>query len=374
MAIGYDEYTESNKTNKKLITSLKATKDYKRYLYQPRINGVLRRKLFNYSALNLSKTDLITKANNEALKFKAEEESNSTSAFDKKTKFDAVATEYFKHSDATDWTEMKRRQYELYLKPHIGSKALSTITRLELDQIKTFMKSNGFGRQNENGCSARTIHKLFMQVLAPILKYGLDTGATDKIPQFPKIEKEHNKKTVKNATDKYVSIYKSIMHLYEADPFYRSLFGFALVGRRWNEIASLEWDDIDFKNHIYTIKAESNKVNEDQEYDLPIFIYESLKELGEEQGLIFKSPKTGAKLHSPKRQLERIRIASGVEELTMHLFRHLYVSALSKAGIHSSMLSDALGHKDSRTLDMHYRTADRLEASKRANKLIGSLE
>ena len=369
MAIDYGLYTESKKTNHKLITSLKATPDYFLFLYQPRINGELRRKTFDYSSLSLSKTDRIKKAIAEAMKFKADEESTSDTAFNNKTKVFTVADTFFKHQDKTSWNAERKRQYELHIHPIIGDKALSKLTRLDLDRINTNMKEHGHAKQNIDGCSLRTIHKVFMQILKPILQYGLENGATTSLPSIPKIKKGHNKKTIKNAFEQYVKVYQTVMELYRDDPFYRALFGFALIGRRWNEIASLTWDDIDFLNHTYLIRAENNKIDEDQIYDLPQFLASALISF-KDTGLIFISPITGNKLYTPKRQLEKIKTLSGIDTLTMHLFRHLYVSALSKTGIHSSILSDALGHIDSRTLDKHYRTADRLEASRKANKAL----
>jgi len=365
MSINFKQYTENKKTNTKLITGLKATKDFNKFLYQPRIDGKLARHTFDLSSLNLNKTDRINKAVEKALSFKQNKELNSDKEINQDTKLDTLVSVYFKHQDDTEWNQQRKRQYELYIQNEIGSKALGKITLLNLDEIKSNMETKGYTKQNSNGCSNRTIHKVFMQVLKPILQYSIDINAIDNLPKFPTIKKTTTKKIVKNASEKYIAIYNAVMRLYQDDSFYRALFGFALVGRRWNEIATLEWSDIDFDKDEYVIRAENNKIDDDQEYFLPNFIKESLLDLYESStGLIFKSPKTGKKLHSPKRQLERVKKESGVEELTMHLFRHLYVSALSKMGVDSSRLSDALGHTDSRTLDKHYRTADRVIASK----------
>ena len=36
-----------------------------------------------------------------------------------------------------------------------------------------------------------------------------------------------------------------------------ALFLFALYGRRWNEIRTLCWEDIDFQKEVYTIRKEN---------------------------------------------------------------------------------------------------------------------
>jgi len=109
---------------------------------------------------------------------------------------------------------------------------------------------------------------------------------------------------VVDATGKMTTLYTTIMSMYQDNPFYRGLFLFALYGRRWNEIRTLQWSDINKFNATYTIRAENNKIGQDQTYELSQPIIDTLSQIKDNHtGLIFKSPITGKELYPPKKQL-----------------------------------------------------------------------
>ncbi|MBA1432854.1 MAG: tyrosine-type recombinase/integrase, partial [Epsilonproteobacteria bacterium] len=206
------------------------------------------------------------------------------------------------------------------------------------------MEKQGHSKQTVNGCSPRTIKKVLVQILKPILTYAYENKVISEIPIIKAPKQHRNKKIVQSATEKFTILYKEISKLYQEDPFYRALFLFALYGRRWNEIRTLHWQEVDFSQNTYTILAKYNKLGIDQHYDLPSLIKAALIDIQDNhEGLIFKSPITQKELYSPKRQLERIRKATGIEKLTMHYFRHILVSAMGEHGIANTILSASLG-------------------------------
>jgi len=232
------------------------------------------------------------------------------------------------------------------------------------------MKNTGKTRQNEVGNSHRNIVKCLRQVLKPILEYAMVNGAIDRLPpiEIPKKETK-TKKFVTKPIDKLKLLHHTIMEIYKDEPFYRALFLFALFGRRWNEIRTLEWQHIDFNENSYLIVAEHNKIGIDQYYDIPLILREALLEFRDTQhSLVFASPATGKELSSPRWQLEKIKKATGIEELTMHYFRHILVSALGSAGIPAQVLSASLGHQHSGTVTSYYQTVDHLSHSQSANE------
>ncbi len=212
-----------------------------------------------------------------------------------------------------------------------------------------------------------------MQVLKPMMQYALSNGAIDRLPQIemPKGMQKPTKKRVRNGTLTLATLYKVINDLYKDNPFYRALFLFALQGRRWNEIRTLDWEDINLDKNFYTISAEKNKIGMDQDYTLPVFIRQPLLEIKDNHvGLVFKSSRTGGMLSNPKKQLLKIREASKVENLTMHYFRHILVTAMGEQGAEATVLSASLGHVRSDTVDSHYRTINHLTASETATRQI----
>ncbi|WP_201351868.1 tyrosine-type recombinase/integrase [Hydrogenimonas urashimensis] len=353
------------------IRGLKATPDFKRFRYRCKIDGQEFTKTFDYSDKEWTKRDRIRNARRAAEAFRDEKATNVTQIFSSDTKLDIIAKEYFDNAcEQTEWTAHRKRQYELYIQPFIGKKPTGKIIRNDIDRIRASMEQAGRSKQNANGCSPRTIHKVLFQVLKPILVYAQENGAIDTVPAIKLPGKRQRKKTVTNGMEKLALLYHTVMKLYKNDPFYRALFLFAIQGRRWNEIRTLRWENIHFEHNYYTIEAQYNKIGEDQHYDLWHPIYEALESLEDRKGLIFKSPVTGKELHSPRKQLNRIKKASGMDNLTMHLFRHIAVTAMGENGVPGTVLSAALGHVNSATVDKHYRTINHLKGSKDATAAL----
>ena len=313
MAIDYSQfiYSNSNKEAKDLSRGIQANKNFTKFLYIFRVQGKLFRKIFDFKrSTELGKAELIKKANSEAEKYRNQKEAelNTETAFTFDTKFEQLAKEYIENkcNAGTKWTKEKETMLDHYIYPQIKNKKASTIKERDIDRIRTSMEKSGRGRQNKDGCSPRTIRKVLLQVLKPTLEYGLRNGAINRIPEID-VPSKPKKKSVKGGTEKLTLLYKTIHTLYKEDSFYRALFLFAFFGRRWNEIRTLEWTDIDFVNNEYTVRAENSKIDEDKTFALPRDITEALSHFKDFKGLVFKSPKTERELSTPKKQMEKLK-------------------------------------------------------------------
>ena len=390
MAINTKEFTN------KVDTGLKANAKYTRFYYRFMKDLKVSHGVLDYSSKEWDKATRINKAKAELLKMKDTATSENDAGFNEDSRLDTVAKAYFTLAcDDTDWNRARRAEYnkfvgdartkeeiqkykddgrEFYNPAYkIGSKKIKDVKTAHIDAIKRGMEAKGYSKQNADGCSPRTIKKVLAQVIKPILQYAVDNDALVKVPAITLPKQTAKKKTVKNATDTLAVLYKTIDSLYQDEPFYRALFMFALYGRRLNEILTLEWNDINFLNSTYTIREENSKTIE-QTYDLPPSIAEALGVIATNRvGLVFASPVTGKKLSPPKRQLARVKEASGVEDLTFHKFRHILVSAMAESGIVSSVLSASLGHANSLTTERHYITQNHTKASATANRAIEGL-
>jgi len=388
MAMNTKEYT------KKIDTGLKATKDYKKFFYRFKIDGKTCKGYIDYTKKNWTKGDCIKYAKNKLFEIKEKKTNDVNLEFTENSTLDAVATLYFDMVCSKSlWNKEKRDMYNNYLgdirtdkekkqykissrkfhNPHykIGKKKIKDIKLIHINAITKGMQKQGHSKQTINGCSSRTIKKLLIQILKPILMYAVDNGAIEKIPKIEPPKPTRAKKTVKNPVEKINTLHRTIALLYKDTPFYRALFYFALYGRRWNEIRTLRWSDIDFLDNTYTIRAENNKISEEQTYDLPVVIAEALSLMQvNKRGIVFKSPITGKELYSPKKQLSKIKAHSQIEELTMHYFRHILVSAMGEQGLASTVLSASLGHVNLDTVNQYYLSASHTTASQTANKAI----
>lgn len=352
---------------------LRANKDFTRFYYRFKIESKEYATVIDFNDKSWDKKTRKTNATIEAIKYKkSKAEWNMDFTLD--TKFKILAEKYIQNKckQDTKWTQEKKTMLEHYIYPHIGTKKASLIKEMDIDQIRLGMESKGFGVQNKDGCSSRTIRKVLLQVLKPVLEYGLRNGALKKVPNIDVPDKPKKKK-VTNATSKIVLLYKSIHTLYKDDPFYRALFLFVLFGRRWNEIRTLEWTDIDFSKNEFTIREENAKINETKTYSLPKDIKEALILFQESSGLVFKSPKTGELLSPPKWRVYKLREASGIDNFTLHYSRHILATTLSDSGLVNTVLSASLGHNNSQTVDNYYRTANSLKGSKEATQAIENI-
>lgn len=365
MAINMTEFTEN------VEVGLKANKNYTRFFYRFKIDGTTKRGLIDYSNKDWDKRTRVSEAKKEVISFKSKQIDTSLN-FTENTSLNNLAKIYFENAcSKTTWTTELQRVYDLYCAKNIGKKKIKDIRKIHLDNLRTNMEKKGHSKQTENGCSPRTIKKVLHQVLRPILEYAVENKVLEDMPTIKIPPQKKSKKKVTNGGVKLATLYKTIFELYNDDGFYRALFLFALYGRRWNEIRTLNWSDIDLENSTYTIQAVNNKIAEEQTYDLPEPIKTALYEIKDNnKGLVFKSPVTGKELYSPKKQLSRVREKSGIEELTMHYFRHILVSAMGEMGTATTVLSASLGHTNLDTVNQFYLSANHTKGSEIANETI----
>jgi len=365
MAIDMKEFIET------VESGLKANKKYTRYFYRFKMDGSTKRGVLDYSDKDWDKRTRIAKAKTDLLALKTKQHDTSLN-FTENTSLNNLATIYFDNAkNNTTWNDELRRVYELYCSSSIGNKKIKDIRMVHIDNLRKSMEQKGHSKQTANGCSYRTIKKVLHQILRPILQYAVDNKVLDSIPAIKLPPQKRVKKTVSNASNKLATLFTTIMTTYEDNGFYRGLFLFALYGRRWNEIRTLHWSDIDFTNQTYTIRAENNKIGQDQSYQLPQPIIDALNEIKDSRnGLVFKSPVTGKELYPPKKQLSIVRENSGIPELTMHYFRHILVTAMGEMGTASTVLSASLGHTNLQTVNDFYLSANHIKGSQVANNAI----
>jgi len=369
MAINMDEFTE------KLDTGLRANKKYTKFFYRFKKDGITKRGIINYEDKDWGLSDRKNHAKAELLRLKSKQIETKLD-FTENSSLNKVADTYFElMRDDTKWTKELMSVYSLYCRNKIGKKKIKDIRQIDIDKLRKDMENGGFSQRTEDGCSPRTIKKVLKEVLKPILQYTVDNKILEDIPPI-KVPKQHKKKKmVQDGGIKLSLLYNAITkELYYDDGFYRALFLFALYGRRWNEIRTLRWSDINFVNHTYTIRKEVNKINEDQTYDLPEPIIQALTNIDDNNhGLVFKSPITQKELSPPKRQLNKIKIHCNIPELTMHYFRHILVTAMGEVGTATTILSASLGHTNLQTVNDFYLSANHQKSSKEANLVIDNI-
>ncbi len=369
MAINTKDFTE------KIGTGIKATKDHKKFLFSMTYNGKRKRKVIDFTRKAWSKKDCIKEARKAFIDF--EDIVMGDGLFTPDTKLNTIMDKYFEYeaSGSEIYNATRKRGYEVYIKPRLGNMAVSKISLNMLNEIKTSMQKQGQTRQTKNGCKAKTINEVIVNTLMPILKYAQENGAIDKVPAFKKLKSDAVKKSVSNATETLAKLYSAIMDRYYDDAYYRSMFLFALYGRRFNEIATLRTDDIDFTTMTYTVRAENSKIDEDKTFALPQPLEESLKALAPDTGLVFRkvTQSEDDKIWSPRKQLLKLKEDTGIEALTMHYFRHIVSTALLEMGETSAVAAATLGHQNTATTEKYYATLNNEKSSEKAISAISGV-
>ena len=173
MAINFKEYSEA------VDTGLKAEKQFKKFLYRFKRDGVSKRGIIDYTDKDWDKRTRVSKAKAEFDKLKSKEIDNSLDCTPNSS-LDSLAKLYFTTAvKQTKWTEELYGMYKLYVMPLLGSKKIKDIKKLHIDTLHRNMEESGVSKQTESGCSPRTIRKVIHQSLKPILEYAL-TDTTDE--------------------------------------------------------------------------------------------------------------------------------------------------------------------------------------------------
>lgn len=368
MAVDRKQFTEI------VEAGLKANLSYTKFYINFKLDGKIKQRVIDYSDKDWDKRTRITKAKAD-LAAEKNKQINTGVNFNENSLLNDVADLYFEKScEVSKWTDERKDAYKLYINKGIGKKRIKDIRQVDIDSLRKSMELKGHSEQTKNGCSPRTIKKVLVQILKPIMQYALDNKVLSDLPNIKAPKQNRQKKIVEDAGAKLAILYKTIMTTYEDEPFYRALFLFALYGRRWNEIRTLQWSDVNFLTSRYTIRAENNKIDQNQTYELSAPIAEALSHIKDEHsGLVFKSPVTGTELYPPKKQLTKIKDTAKIPELTMHYFRHILVSAMGEAGTATTILSASLGHTNLDTVNNFYLSANHTKASQEANIAIANL-
>ena len=153
----------------------------------------------------------------------------------------------------------------------------------------------------------------------------------------------------------------------DMDPVYReALLGLFLTGLRFEELANLTWDRIDFDNHMLMIRTTETFITKTPaaERNIPIsdMLYLQLKDKFRTRRTEFVFPSKNLNKLSERTLLtvcKRYAKTAGIsKEATLHKFRHTFSSLLSQYGIAYEVREYLLGHKPKGSLTAHYTKLD----------------
>lgn len=167
----------------------------------------------------------------------------------------------------------------------------------------------------------------------------------------------------------------------------KEIFMFLMHGRRRNEVLTLEWSDIDFKNNTYTIKAMNNKARIDMTYYLSKRLKDLLEDYGiEDKGYVFKKTSNhslpysaDALNHYWKTKEYKYTNRKGypskyVRPITMHQLRNAIATYLkNEMGVSNDIVGQLLGHKQNKTVTDRYGKINHLTTGKYIDKMLDKM-
>ncbi len=211
-----------------------------------------------------------------------------------------------------------------------GNLVLSQVTTQQLYDFVACLRGEGLGD--------RTIHNRVGEVVTFLRHFGIKdvTIRVKFVEQKVRAYRPDELKTLFAA----------------ADPEEWILFQFFLcTGAREQEVIYAEWNDSDFVDGLFTVRAKANwtpKDYEEREIPLPDFLLAALKKrmLATKGDLIFTTPHGHPNGHMLRALKSLAKKAALNGEFKLHKFRKTYATLQHRAGVGARTIQKRLGHSD----------------------------
>lgn len=234
--------------------------------------------------------------------------------------------------------------YSLYNK-HIKNSVLCNININDLTFVDL---QNYINYLLENNYKPKTCKNIILKIKR-VLDFALDLELINKnVAIKVKLPKFDNKIIF----DKdYETMIKIINALKDKNSSHSLFFFFLMHGRRYNEILKIKWEDINFKNKTYIIRANNNKIRKHMNYCLTNELYERLKEhllnteFNKLDDYVFTNPITKTHYKDLRKSFLKILKNNNLEHIRIHDLRHLIASfSINYLNSDINLVSNLLGH------------------------------
>ena len=259
------------------------------------------------------------------------------------------------------------RSYEqfirCYIKPYLGDKIVSRVTRMDIQKLYRKLKHEGRVREHpEHGhelsdTMVLRIHAMLHRCLkdaeaAHVIARNPTDGAV-----VPKASHKPKQILTKEQMDTFLAAV-------DRNEIWRDFFYTELTtGLRRGELLALLWTDLDVENMTISVSKQVNRINGELVVSQPktpnsirkLAIPQRAVELLVEEHAkhphsphLFVSHKTGTMFDpdSFRHTHEKILKAIGAEHIRFHDLRHTFATLSLKYGVDVKTLSGALGHYD----------------------------
>ncbi|MDY0123923.1 site-specific integrase [Sulfurimonas sp.] len=252
--------------------------------------------------------------------------------------------------------------YHTHIPHSLKIKKLKQITKEDFQKVINTMVKNG-----NKPSFIETVKTCFSPIFNDAIEKSIIDKNVIKGLKFPDYDPN---KYFNLPDDKVKALFEAIMNI--ANNQYRLMFMFLLRGRRAGEVLSMQWSDINFENKTYSIRDSQSKIRKNLTFSIDDELLAHFEYLDKkESGFIFINPKTNRPYFTfPVRVWNRIRKDVGIEEMTIHDFRHLLGFTLVNNNVPLEHISKALGHSKI-TTTQRYSNQKELMAKQAVDVFLG---
>ena len=257
------------------------------------------------------------------------------------------------------------RSYEqfirCYIKPYLGDKIVSRVTRMDIQKLYRKLKHEGRVREHpEHGHELSDT--MVLRIHAMLHRCLKDAEAAHVIARNPTDGAVVPKASYKPKQILTKEQMETFLAAVERNEIWRDFFYTELTtGLRRGELLALQWTDLDVENRTLAVTKQVNRINGELVVSPPktrnsvrtlalpqqavdLLIAEHQKH--PRNPYLFPSPKTGT-MYDPdafRRTHDKILKAIGAEHIRFHDLRHTFATLSLKSGVDVKTLSGALGH------------------------------
>ena len=285
------------------------------------------------------------------------------------------------------------RSYEqfirCYIKPYLGNKIVSRVTRMDIQKLYRKLKHEGRVREHPE-YGHELSDTMVLRIHAMLHRCLKDAEAAHMVARNPTdgaVVPKANHRPKQILTKEQMDIFLAAVDRSEIwrDFFYTEL----TTGLRRGELLALLWTDLDVENMTISVSKQVNRLNGELVVSQPktpnsvrklAIPQRAVELLAEEHAkhphspYLFVSPKTGTMFDSDsfRHTHKKILKAIGAEHIRFHDLRHTFATLSLKYGVDVKTLSGALGHYDAGfTLSTYTHATERMKRD--AADTIGSV-
>lgn len=246
---------------------------------------------------------------------------------------------YVKNNNKKSEIIQKESVFRNHLNPFFGKKNLDGISNIDIEKYKS--EKVGLGLNN------KTINNQ-LAMLSKFFKVAEEWGVLEKIPKIKKLKAQPQKFD-------FLTEEECKLLLDNSEGYLKEMIFFAIkTGLRFGELIAIDWNDIDLKEQLLTVRRSivlgemgSTKSNKIRYIPLTDEVCQMLIQRIKKSGYVF-SDNFGnhLKQHRCCDKLYSLCKRVGLRKVGWHTFRHTFASHLIQNGVSIKAVQELLGHSD----------------------------